>query len=67
MEPETAFRCKQVLPLRLQFHRLLWYESGGLKLGAMTELSMSSLPDQPEELTTLRGMNLKYRWSAIFG
>ena len=28
------------------------YASEGLKLGTMTELSTSSLPDQPEELTT---------------
>ena len=51
-------------PLRLQFHRLLYeYASEGLKLGSMTELSTSSLPDQPEELTTgALGVNLNYRW-----
>ena len=51
-------------PLRLQFHRLLYeYVSKGLKLGTMTEFSTSSLPDQPEQLTTSAlGVNLNYRW-----
>ena len=64
-ERATASWLKLALaPLRLQFHRLLYeYASEGLKLGTMTELSRSSLPDQPEELTTSAlGVNLNYRW-----
>ena len=50
-----AFRTPtSIVPLRLQFHRLLYeYRSSGLRVGTMTELSMTTLPDQPEELRSV--------------
>ena len=54
-------------PLRLQFHRLLYqFQRRGFVLSTMSELSMTTLPDQPEELvTTAFGLNSSYRWSLM--
>ena len=56
-----------VAPLRLQFHRLLYeYRAKGLRIATMTEMSATTLPDQPEELmTTSAGLNLGYGWSLL--
>ena len=63
-----AFRTPtSVVPLRLQFHRLLYqYQAQGLSVGTMTEVSMTTLPDQPEELTTTAlGLNIGYGFSLL--
>lgn len=54
-------------PLRLQFHRLLYqYQRRGFLLSTMSEISRTTLPDQPEELfTTAFGLNASYRWSVL--